>query len=109
MPATPIIQEKVYRGDIGTAIGISLFDPVKQANVVIDTYNAIVLNVLKPDGITQVQWSANLSLNKSEIFHVTVSGDLDQAGDYKIQAYLDLATWQGHTSTTILHVNDLFE
>jgi hypothetical protein len=98
------VFEKVYKGDVGTAI---VLDTKSDLTGVVSKS----ISVRKPDGST-VSWEASVvELNGvlSGLRHVTVSGDLDQDGVYKLQAVVELSYWQGRGETTELKVWEVFE
>ena len=72
---------KSYVGEIGKeivvdcGIDLSAFDP------------PLVLSVRKPDG-TEVEWTGS-AYDTTKIRYVTVEDDLDQAGNYHVQADVD--------------------
>ena len=65
------------------------------------------LVVEEPDG-TIVSWAPTIS-NTKYFRYITVSGDLDQNGTYKIQPRLTLGTWIGSGTICNLIVQDKIE
>jgi len=99
-------DQKVYMGDIGTVIELD-------AGVDLSSQTSIEIRVKKPDG-TQDTWSATVrGSDPTKCFHATVAGDLDQAGEYKLQLAATLTgpvgTWTGLGQTAILRVYEPFK
>lgn len=91
-------MSKVYVGDVGTVIRLDVGEDVSGSTV--------SMKVRKPDG-TETAWSASVNASDStKIDHTTVSGDLDQAGVYELQASIDGASWDGLGETTELMVHE---
>ena len=68
------------------------------------------LKVKKPDGTT-VTWNASVysvGSNPNYLKYTSVSGDLDQAGEYKVQPYVVLSSWSGCGETSRFNVTPLF-
>lgn len=75
---------KVYVGDVGTEIHVDVGVPLSD---VIETK----LLVKKPDG-REEEWDASVEdAAGGRLLHVVSAGELDVAGDYKIQAYVRFA------------------
>jgi len=98
------LAEKIYKGDIGTKI-IAVIDTSEDISGGTHTFK-----VWKPDGTTTT-WTATYELSGSDktIYHTTVSGDLNVAGTYKLQPYIDITTWVGHGNTIKLKVYDNYK
>jgi hypothetical protein len=60
----------------------------------------------KPDGTT-VAWTATQE-GTTSITYTTVANDFDQAGDYRVQAYLVIAGFSGHGDTARFRVHVQF-
>jgi hypothetical protein len=80
----------IHVNDIGTVIRIEPNDNtnISQASVARVYYK-------KPDK-TSGFWDAGISDNGVE--YTTVSGDIDQAGRWQFQAYVQLGSWAGTSS-----------
>jgi hypothetical protein len=88
------MADKMYVGDIGTAL-------VADIGADIDGATDTKLLVLKPDG-TEEEWPADIfeiDGQKNYLRYLTEAGDFDQAGKYKIQAYLSKDGWSGKGET----------
>ena len=87
----------IYVGDTGVEITLDCGIDVSLAH-------NIKINVLKPKG-SEVQWSAVLhQTDNTKIVYTTVSDDLDESGEYKLQAHLTLGSWTGCGDTAYLTV-----
>jgi len=89
-----------YIGDIGAAIVVDVCNDIATATLV-------ALDVTKPDG-TQVRWVGSLH-ETTKIKYIVIAGDFDQAGEYRVQAYIEIPGWSGHGNTTTFKVADLFQ
>lgn len=104
-----------HKGDIGSEILIELVDC---GNVVdgepqpVDLTNAVahVLKVEKPSGAV-AEWSTTIHGDPTlgVLRYITVEGDLDEAGTYVLQVYLEIPGWKGHTAKFALVVNPVIE
>jgi hypothetical protein len=65
------------------------------------------LLVEKPDG-TIATWIGNI-LNIFAISYITVEGDFDQAGEYKLQAYIESPSWKGRGQTVKFYIFEDFK
>lgn len=83
-------MSKTYVGDIGTRITLDCGTDISSAS-------AREIVVRKPDG-SSVTWTATASGTDS-IYFDTVSGTLDQPGDWRLQAKVTIGTgvWLGET------------
>jgi len=71
------------------------------------TATKISIKVRKPDG-TDFEWIGTL-YQTTKIKYMTVDGDLDQAGTYKIQGYAEIPpARKGRTETISFKVKDYF-
>lgn len=87
----------IFVGDVGTEISLDCG---------IDVANATVKKIIvkKPDG-KRVQWVAQLD-GTNAIKYTTALGDIDVAGDWDMQAYIELPTWRGKGSVATMKVKD---
>ena len=85
-------MSKIYQGDVGTVFSVDVGTDISSAT----TTN---LKVCKPDG-SNVTWigAINGGIN-TQIDYTIVTDDLDQVGEYKLNAYVVTATWTGHGET----------
>jgi hypothetical protein len=93
-------DNKVYIGDIGTVI---LLDTAATL-----TGGTVTIKYEKPDGSTG-SWNGTIATSASGankgISYTTTSGDLNQPGLWKLQAYAVLSggTWSGVTVPLIVY------
>lgn len=90
---------KYYVGDIGTEIIV---------DTCVDISTATVTNLLirKPDG-TSHTW-VGVIYNTQYIKYVVVADDFDQTGEYRLQAYVEMPSWQGRGDTARFQVSEQF-
>lgn len=91
----------IQLGDVGTAIRISLAGSMDLSTAVAQT-----IRYRKPSGDTG-EWTATVVGDTVE--YITVAGDIDEAGVWYIQAYVDLTTWQGTSKAVSLRVEQSIE
>lgn len=91
---------EIHVGDIGTVFQATIQDDCSGA--IVDISGAIAMNLVfqKPDGTVVSQTAVHLTDGTDGIMqYVTVLDDLDQAGSWKIQGFVQLPT--GSWSTDI--------
>lgn len=93
------VPSKFYVGDTGTEIIVDTCDDITTATLV-------KLMVQKPDD-TIVEWVGSV-YDTTKIRHVVVAGDLDLAGEYLVQAYVQMPSWVGRGNNTSFKVNEPF-
>lgn len=86
----------VFVGDEGTEVVLDCGTNVSTATV-----RSIV--VRKPDG-TKVTWGA-VAEGANSVRYVTVTGDIDMAGNWKLQAYIEMPGWKGFGDVSTLTVS----
>jgi hypothetical protein len=84
---------KVYVGDIGTEIRLDT-NPTNLPEIDIATATTLSILVQKPSGAEE-EWVAVRFEDTNRIYHYTEDGDLDEAGIYKLQAFV---AWADPTS-----------
>lgn len=84
---------KYYVGDIGTELIVDVCVDITSAT-------AAKLYVLKPGATAAVEWVAGV-YQTQYLRHVCVAGDLSVAGEYKVQAWVQLpnGSWRGDVAT----------
>lgn len=87
-----------YVGDIGTAITVDVCSDIATATLV-------ALDVTKPDG-TSIRWTGTVH-DTTFIQYIVIAGDFDQAGEYRVQSYVEIPGWSGHGNTTTFKVTAL--
>lgn len=84
------MPREIHTEDIGTEFRVT----IKDNDVAVDISSATVLNIIfkKPDG-TELVVNADLYTDGTDgiIYYRVVSGDLDQSGVFKIQAYVEIS------------------
>lgn len=86
----------MQKGDIGTVIILDTGEDISTATLVKIRYK-------KPNGDTG-EWTA--SVNSTEVRYTTLAGDIDQTGDWEMQAYVELAAWQGYSAIVEVPVGE---
>jgi hypothetical protein len=87
------LEHKYYVGDVGTLIYVSTLNDLTTATTT-------DLLVQKPRGAV-VTWDADVDpTDDTRILYEVKVGDFDQAGEYKLQAYVVFPTgqWRGNTA-----------
>jgi hypothetical protein len=95
------VSDKVYVGDVGTAIEIDVQEDISTAT-------NIVFNVRKGDGSVAI-WTPTLLPDSQTLRYITKADDINVPLDYKIQVSLMLGTWVGRCETVSFRVSELFE
>lgn len=98
------LAEKIYKGDIGTVISATI-DTTEDISS-----GDLSFKVQKPDGST-AEWTAVYALVGTDktMKHTIISGELDVAGTYKVQPYIDVTSWIGRGNTFNVVVHDYFK
>lgn len=94
---------KIYKDDIGVLV---------RADTGVDVSGAASMEfrVLKPGDTTETTWIAEEDSTEGYIKYVTVEGDLDEIGLYKIQAWVYFTAASIHRGETfLLQVYEHFE
>jgi hypothetical protein len=93
------MADTFYQGDVGLKIELDCGQDISSS-----TDRAI--QVRKPDGTT-TSWAASLD-GTDTLAYATASGDLSQAGTYKLQSSMSLGDWTGRGKTATLVVLPIF-
>lgn len=88
----------VFVGDVGTEI---LLD----CGTDISTGTLLKIKAKKPTG-ARVAWTAALD-GTDRIKYAVQAGDLDVAGPWSLQAYVEMPGWSGHGEIAALSVSNL--
>lgn len=94
---------EVHVGDVGTVFTFT----IKQAGVVIPVSSATTKEVMfkKPDGSKMTRTAEFVNGGaEGQVKYVTVAGDLDQSGDWQIQAYLVMPGRENYSDISTLVV-----
>ena len=90
-----------YLGDIGTVITVS-------TGVDLSAASTAELKIKKPDK-TVTTWAASVSGgDNTQLVYTVVADDFDQAGTYKVQAYIVTASWTGRGNTASFDISNTF-
>ena len=103
---TAIRKAEIHVGDIGTVFEVTLKDGDGNA---VDISSATVKEMVfgKPDGTSLVVTASFKSDGEDGILeYATVDGDLDQDGLWYVQGYVEMPTWEGHSSAEKLTVHE---
>lgn len=100
------MASEIHSGDVGTKLLVTVLDD----GVVVDISAASTLSIFikKPDGtILTVTGVLETDGTDGKMYYVTVSGDIDVAGTYKIQGQVVLGggTFNTSTATFMVHCN----
>jgi hypothetical protein len=85
-----VIQRQSHEGDIGTEILLDTGVDITDATLAEIKYQ-------KPDGTTG-SWTGVVD-STTKVKYVTLANDLDQAGQWLFQSYVETPTWKGHGET----------
>lgn len=95
--------QEIHVGDVGTMFIATLVED----SVAVDISSATTVEMvfLKPDG-TAVSKTAVFYSDGTDgkIRYATLAGDLDQAGKWKLQAYVEMPSWSGHSDIATFRV-----
>jgi len=94
------MAEKHYIGEIGTEIIVDMQCDISMAS-------GCLFYVKKPNG-SVVTWDAQIYGTHS-LRHIVQSGELDQAGRYLLQPYIEVSGWKGFGNTCNFEVSRRFE
>lgn len=96
---------EIHVGDIGTL----LRGTVKENGVAVDISSATVTNfkLKPPDGGTKTR-PASFETDGTDgvLIYYTDTGDLDVSGNWKIQGYVEIGVWKGHTDIIEKYIHD---
>lgn len=98
------MASEIHEGDIGTKLLITITD---DGNIVdISSASSLSIFIKKPNG-TLLSRSGTLETDGTDgkMYYITVVGDLDQAGIYKLQGHVTLLNGSYFTSTATFKVH----
>lgn len=102
-------HKKIYVGAVGVVVTLGI-----DQDLTLSTKREIW--VKKPDG-TEVTWTADIATEREDpetgdiipltpadgyLEYITVEDDLDQAGDYSLQAYVEWGAASNHPGKTVM-------
>ncbi len=93
------MSEKIYVNDIGTIISLNCGADVSDAT------SAKIL-VKKPDN-SEHEWVAEVK-NSQYVEYSVLTGDLNLAGEYFLQAFIETPAWNGKGQTAVMDVYHSF-
>lgn len=91
------------------AVGLIIIYAVRQQGVIVDISSASGLKLVigKPSGnYIAVTGALYTDGTDGKISYVTVAGDLDEAGPYKVQAFFTLGAYTGYTAQVKMYVEE---
>jgi hypothetical protein len=91
----------IFIGDEGTKIEVKGQDGFDVSGAV-----EAKIKYVKPDRTTG-EWVASIDVENNSVYHVSGPNDFDLAGSWRIQAYVDLGTWKGHSTMESFQVSQL--
>lgn len=95
--------QEIHVGDVGTMFIATLVED----GVALDISAATTLEVVfaKPDGTAATRTAVFYSDGTDgKIRYATITGDLDQDGKWKVQAYVEMPSWSGHSDIATFRV-----
>lgn len=104
-------EAEIHLNDIGTVFRTTIKDKACDGtSSVLDVSAATTLNLIfKKPGGTVVTKSASFTTDGTDgqIEYITVDGDLDEVGNWQIQAYIVLpsGSWRSDKGTFYVHEN----
>jgi hypothetical protein len=93
-------ENKIYKGDVGTVFIVDVGESLADASVV-------KLYVAKPNGEAP-EWAAT-KYGDTSLKYTAAQGDLDVAGLYKVQPYVEKPDWKGRGNTVSFTVHEYFK
>ena len=94
------LPSRFYQGDVGTALIVDTCNDITTATVT-------NLLVQKPD-LSMVTWVGTV-FETTKIRYTIQAGDFDQAGEYRLQSYVEMPSWVGRGDTAIFKVTKAFQ
>ncbi len=90
---------KLYRDTVGYVITVSGLGDISAATLA-------TLYVKRPDGAA-AEWDGDVGIDNESIEYETTGAEIDLAGVYFIQPYVETDTWQGYGDTVQLEVYEI--
>lgn len=104
-PSSDLQSSDISKGVVGLTIDLAVYE--KNVPRDISTATGMKFAFQRPDGTTFERDAIFSNDGKDgRLNYVTNSGDLDQAGKWRVQAFIVLGTFSGHSSITEFYVND---
>jgi len=98
------MSDEIHVGDVGTEFRVQVLDD----ETVVDLSTATVLQIIfrKPDGVyLTVDCNYYTDGTDGIIKYNTVDGDIDQSGQWRIQAYVEVGSAKYYSSTGSFRVH----
>lgn len=86
----------IYKDDIGVKI-------VLETDIDISAYTTIEIHYRKPGGDSGT-WTATIESGNTSLSYTSVSGDINEAGTWRLQAYVITPTWTQHGEIARMNV-----
>ncbi|MDQ3007191.1 MAG: BppU family phage baseplate upper protein [Chloroflexota bacterium] len=95
------MSDNIQVGAIGLVITLTIMEDGAAVNI--SSAATRKIKIRKPDG-TVLEKDAAFTTNGSDgkLTYTTVSGDIDQVGQYKVQAYVEMSSFTGHSTIRTL-------
>lgn len=103
--AVTTLTDKVFVNDIGTGFRGTF----KEDGTVVDVSGAVTKTIKfeKPDGTTLSKAGSFVTDGTDGLLeYKTVDGDLSIGGKWRLQGYVDLVSWKGHSDIVNFKVYD---
>jgi len=103
--AVTTLEDKVYLNDIGTGFRGTF----KEDDTAVDISAAVTKTIKfeKPDGTTMLKVGSFVTDGTDGLLeYKSIDNDLDTSGNWRIQGYVDLVTWKGHSEIVNFKVYD---
>lgn len=94
-------SNKYYVGDVGTEIIVDTCSDISTAS-------KVSLVVMKPNATASVEWIGSI-YEGTKIRYVVDADDFNVAGEYRMQAYVEMPGWKGRGNTVRFKVSNTFE
>jgi len=100
-----VSSEEIHKNDVGTVFELTVKDGSSTVNLSSATKKQIIFS--KPDATTSTK-TASFKTDGTDgiLSYVTVAGDLDQSGDWQVQAYVEITSGKWHSDVATFTVYD---
>ena len=89
----------VFVGDVGTSIELETGTDLRNAT-------SLQIEATKPSG-TKVTWTASVHPDNPTVMrYITQSGDIDEAGTWRLRAKVTMTGWSGTGTTAVMRVSN---
>jgi hypothetical protein len=97
---------EIHLGDIGTIFDVTVMDGTTAVNISTATVKQFILK--KPDGSSVTKTASFKVLGADGVLtYTTLANDLDQAGTWSLQVYIEMPTgkWHSDTYSFVVYLN----